>query len=231
MATTGTQIINNALTVLNDPTGIRWPTAECLGWLNDGQREIVILKPEVGAKTAAKQLTANASIQSIPDDGIALLAVTRNLGASSGATTGRAVRITSREILDSSNPDWHNAANTLGYIQHYVYDPRNPKTFYVYPKAPSSAWFVEMSYVAEPTNLSAIGNSLSIPEIYSQALIDYICYRAYSKDAEFAQNAQLAVAHYTAFTNVLGVATKNQMERNPNLMDGASFNPNVPKRS
>jgi hypothetical protein len=52
-------------------------------------------------------------------------------------------------------------------------------------------------------------------------------YRAYSKDAEYAGNAQRAVEHYTAISNSLGVLIKNELDRNPNLSAG-NFNPNVP---
>lgn len=39
-------VIEKVQTILQDKTGVRWPAEdELLGWLNDGQREVVIFKP------------------------------------------------------------------------------------------------------------------------------------------------------------------------------------------
>ena len=49
---------------------------------------------------------------------------------------------------------------------------------------------------------------ISLDDIYANALLDFILYRAYSKDAEFAANAVRSNAHLTAFGSSLGVKTK-----------------------
>lgn len=43
-------IIDKASVILSDITATRWTTAELLGWLNDGQRELVTLAPQVNVK-------------------------------------------------------------------------------------------------------------------------------------------------------------------------------------
>ena len=53
-----------------------------------------------------------------------------------------------------------------------------------------------------------MNGNVSVPDIYGNALQDYILYRAYTKDSEYAGNAQRAVAHYTAFANSLGIEIK-----------------------
>lgn len=228
MATTQVNnIINRAGTLIQDATNVRWPQAELLDWLNDGQREVVLHKPEASVKNTSVSLNIGATKQSIPADGILLLDVTRNMGAA-GTTPGNAIRLTTREVLDAQKPTWHNDANALGYVQHYVYDPRDPKTFYVYPKAPATAWYAEMVYSAAPTDC-ALGGTIQIDDIYANALLDYVLYRAYSKDAEYAANANLAVAHYQAFANAIGLKTQNDMSRNPNAaIANAAYNPTIP---
>lgn len=228
MATTQVNnIISRAATLIQDATNVRWPQAELLDWLNDGQREVVLHKPEASVKNTAVTLTTGSTKQTIPADGILLLDVTRNMG-SGGATPGNAIRLTTREVLDAQKPSWHTDANSLGYVQHYVYDPRDPKTFYVYPKAPSSALSIEVVYSAAPTDCTA-GGTIQIDDIFANALLDYVLYRAYSKDAEYAANANLAVAHYTAFANAIGIKTQNDMSRNPNsAIANAAYNPTVP---
>lgn len=218
-------LVARAATLIQDTTSVRWPTSELIDWLNDGQREIVLLKPQASVKNVSFALTANATKQSLPGDGIMLIDVTRNMGAG-GSTPGDAIRVVSREVLDAQHPSWHADANSEGKVRHYMFDPRDPRNFYVYPRAPSSSWFVELIYSASPADTYA-GGYIQIDDIYANALLDYILYRAYSKDAEYAQNAQLALAHYTAFSNSLGIKTQNEHTQNPNQVM-AAFNPNVP---
>lgn len=225
MATTQVNsIISRAATLIQDATNVRWPTTELLDWLNDGQREVVLHKPEASVKNMAVALATGASKQSLPADGILLVDVTRNMGAA-GSTPGNAIRLTTREVLDSQRPTWHSDANAVGYIQHFMYDARDPKNFYVYPKAPATAWYIEMVYSAAPTD-ATLGGVISIDDIYANALLDYVLYRAYSKDAEYAANGNLAVAHYTAFANALGIKSAGEMSRNPNMSpSNSAYNP------
>lgn len=217
-------IISRAATLIQDATNVRWPLAELLDWLNDGQREIVLLKPQSSVKNISVQLTANSTKQALPADGIMLIDVLRNMGAT-GSTPGAAIRVVTREVLDAQIPTWHSDANKTGSIMHFMFDARDPKNYYVYPKAPAEAAYVELIYSASPTNCAA-GDVIQIDDIYGNALLDYVLYRAYSKDADYAQNANLAVGHYTAFSNSLGVKTQNEVAQNPNTVIGQS-SPNV----
>jgi hypothetical protein len=118
-------VISRAQRILQDSTGVRWPTAELLDWLNDGQREVVMLHPPAGAKTADFTLDGTDSKQDITTlDSAAsrFLRVIRNVG-------GRAVREVDRDILDSQVPDWHTV--TGDEVEHYVHDPIDQKVFYV----------------------------------------------------------------------------------------------------
>lgn len=217
MATTKVvDLLTKASTLIQDATNVRWPQTEMLGWLNDGQREVVLLRPQASVTNAAVQLTAGQTKQTLPTNGILLIDVVRNMG-SGGSTAGRAIRLVSREVLDAQSPTWHSDANADGLVKHFTYDQRDPKTFYVFPKAPATAWYVELVYSSAPTDCTAgASDVIQIDDIYANALLDYVLYRAYSKDAEYAQNAQLAVAHYQAFQGALGVKTAQETATNPN---------------
>lgn len=217
-------LISRVSTILQDTDHTRWSEAELLGWLNDAQRELVLLIPSASSVTSSVTLTANSSKHTLPADGNMLIDIVRNMG-SGGATPGRAIRLVSRDILDSQRPDWHSEAAT-GTVQNYVYDPRNPKIFYTYPQAPATPWTVEIIYSAAPTVLTSVSSTVSVDDIYANALVDYVIYRAYSKDAEFALNGQLAVAHYQAFQTSIMAKTQNLIGQNPNTVH-AGFNPNV----
>lgn len=221
---TAQSIIDRASTLIQDATNVRWPQEEILKYLNDGQREVVLMKPEASVINASVLLTASATKQTIPAAGIMLIDVTRNMG-SAGSTAGDAVRVVSREVLDAQRTSWHSDA-AVGKIKHYMFDSRDPKTFYVYPQAPATAWYVELVYSSSPGDIASAADgahtgTLNIDDIYANALLDYVLYRSYSKDAEYAQNGQLAVAHYQAFANSLGVKTQNEIARNPNAIINA----------
>lgn len=226
MATvTVASIVVKVQTILQDVTGIRWPEAELLGWLNDGQREVVLYKPNAFVTNENLQLVQGTR-QDLPASGVQLIDVVRNMGTS-GSAPGRAIRITMREILDAQVPDWHNPAITTpsAEVKHYMYSLLDPRHFYVYPPQPaSSRGYVELIYGAAPGDATLVG-TISLDDIYMTVLIDYIMYRAYSKDTEYAADTGRAAAHQQAYLSALTGKAKVEAIANPNA--SAPANPNV----
>jgi hypothetical protein len=66
-----------------------------------------------------------------------------------------------------------------------------------------------------------------VDEVYATALINYILYRAYSKDAEYAANSAQAAAFYPQFMPLLGAKVTAETVTSPNQALGG-FNPNIP---
>ena len=127
------------------------------------------------------------------------------------------------DILNSIEPDWHDPTVTGdaahgSVIKHYVFDPDDPRKFYVYPgvKDGENA-YVELITSRSPTDLSATSSTIYIDDIYGNALVDYVLFRCYMKDSEFAGNAQRASQHYQLFLNSVssGISSKNLI--NPNF--------------
>ena len=52
MAISGSDILSRVRDTLQDTTSVRWTDAELLRYLNDGQREVVNMKPDASALTA-----------------------------------------------------------------------------------------------------------------------------------------------------------------------------------
>ena len=225
MATiTVASILSRAAIVLQDPTNIRWPQAELLVWLNDGQREVAAVKPNAYVRNTSKQLSGGTK-QTLPTDGVSLVDVVRNLGTD-GTTPGRAIRLVSREILDAQNPNWH-ADTADASVKHFTYTPLDPKTFYVYPPQPASnSGYAEIVYVAAPSE-ATLNSTITLDDIYVTALLNYVLYRAYTKDAEYANNAQLAAAYYQQFQGILQAKVTAEAGSNPNQAL-APMNPNLP---
>lgn len=217
-------VVDRVQTVLQDTTGVRWPvTSELILWVNDAQREIALMKPDASAVNTTVTLV-DGTKQSIPTAGNRLLKVVRNMSAASGGTGKRAVRLVDREVLDSQSPDWHDpsvtgAAAHTSVVKHYIYDESNPRNFYVYPGVSGNA-YLEIIYSANPSTVAA-GDNLSIPDIYANAVMNYVLYMAYMKDAEFAGNATRATTHYQLFTTAVtgkgavDAITNPNMERRP----------------
>jgi len=216
MAVTVQSVIDRVQTTLQDTTGIRWPvTDELVLWVNDAQREIALLKPDASAKNETVTLSTGTK-QAIPTRGNRLLRVVRNMSAASNGTGGRAVRLVSREVLDAQTPNWHDPtvsgdASHGTTVKHYVYDESNPRNFYVYPGVSGSA-YLEIVYSSNPITVGLTGDNtnLDVPDIYANAVADYALFRAYTKDAEYAGNAQRASTHYNLFIN--SVTGKGQID-------------------
>jgi len=202
--TTGANLLSRVESILQDTANVRWTEAELLNYINDGQREISNLKPDATALHANVQLVTGTK-QAIPTDGLRLLSVVRNMSdASGGATGGKAIRLVARDILDTQEPSWHDPTVTGDAThgttpKHFMFDENDPLNYYVYPGIAGNA-YAEIIYSQRPTDLANTSATIAVPDNYSNALIDYCCFRAFMKDAEFAGNQQRAGAHYQTFS-------------------------------
>lgn len=242
-------VIYRASVLLQDvaPQFQRWPERELVSWLNDGQMAVAKYLPTACARVDAIKLKPGTrqSIERIaasdvkPGDGSAaaqvfgnfLNDVIRNMGAD-GLTPGRAVRLVSREVLDSQFSDWHTRQGT-GKIESFVFDPRTPKNFYVSPAVPAggTAVWVEVAYLANPVLIANTGTpgserygmdstdatTITVDDKYVDDLVNYILARAYMKDAEFSANAANANSYATMFLNSLNAQVQALTGNNPNL--------------
>lgn len=205
MATTKVvDILDRASIILQDSTNIRFPNAELLKFFNDAQKEVVLHRPD--AKTVNESFScATGSKQTLPTAALRLIDVVRNVN-------GRAVTQVARKILDESLPSWHETTAGTNGIEHFIYDPADPKNFYVYPKAASGSHDLEIVYSSAPSditisNFGSDTTTISLDDVYANCILDYILFRSYQKDSEHSGNQQRAMMHYSSFTNALGVKT------------------------
>lgn len=176
----------------------RWTDTELLYWVSDGQRAIVAALPQAAVKVTTVSLAAGTR-QSLPADGYKLIDVTRNLTAAGVA--GAPCTSIDRSILDRQYPTWHTA-NAAAGVLHWTYDPSDPLSFFVYPRN-TGAGSVEVVYSFMPADITSASSTISVRDIYQTPLIDYVLYRAHSKDSDFAAGQQLAAAFLQAFTAFL----------------------------
>lgn len=219
---TADSLIQKASSLVDDYLNAWYPKTEFLDWLNDGQNEIALIRPQSFVINGPFQLSSSSAKQRLPSDAQMLVSITRNAGAS-GDTIGPPIRLVSREVLDTQVPGWGSDANTTGQISNYCYDPRDPKTFYVFPMAPVGSHYVELVYSALPTRCDFVNSPrIALDDIFANAIVDYMIYRAAVKKENYSR----ATAHYTAFSLAVGVRSKDDLDHNPNLVVNG-FNPQV----
>lgn len=217
---TGANLLSRVKDILQDTTSVRWPEAELLRYINDAQREIVNYRPESSATTSNVQLVTGTK-QTLPSGGLRLIKVTRNMSDASGGASGkRAIRIVNVDILNTQEPDWNDptvsgdaAHGTV--VKHYIFDEDDPRNFYVYPGVAGNA-YVEIVFSNSPTDLANTSATISVDDIYANAIMDYVLFRAYQKDSEYAGNAQRANQHYQLFLNCIGQGNQASMMLDPN---------------
>ena len=223
--------------ILLDTSKVRWTDAEKLRYLNAGQRQAVILKPDVYTLSTVYKLAAGTK-QSVPDgtssfqtpaavtipECIQFLRLIRNMGTT-GLVAGAAITPVGMDFMDAYNPTWH-ADTASAVVKHYIFNEEDPDHFYVTPPQPtSSQGYVEGVFSAAPADVVAAAGpsydvAITISDVYRDILVNYILFRCYAKDAAMSPyNAARAQEYWNLF--VLGLERKDLVRR--------EFSPNQKK--
>jgi hypothetical protein len=206
MATTKiTELIKRCEVITQDKTSVRWPKIEWLDWYNDAILFVVNHRPDKSVKNVNFTVDETNSKQVLPADGLGLFTVTRNV------VSGRPVRSIARNMLDDQYTDWH--MQTGGDIDHFIYDVLDPKSFYVYPRPINAGHTIEIIYPFAPTAVTITDFTtdvqvIGIDDSFVNPILDFMLYRGYSKDADYAENGQRAMNHMQAAQNSIGIKTK-----------------------
>lgn len=216
-------LISRARTLLQDTTSVRWALSELQSSLNEGYRETLNFRPD--SNTLTGTFTCAAGPRQVLTTAFAnasrLVSVVRNVAANSNKY---AVHLVDRRVLDTQRRGWFTEPASIS-IEQYVFDPRQPREFMVYPPATVTAQ-LEVLYAQVPSphalTDAQLGNSattevIRIDDTFANALLDYMLYKSYSKDSEQQANAARAVAHYQAFQNSLGVAAQTNAASQPGV--------------
>lgn len=226
---TGAELMRLAAVLLNDEGHVRWRPSELCAWINEGQKAIVLAKPSALSRSRALSMGAGTWQQLPVTAGapapLSLVDIVRNLaGASPPRVGGRTIKPVSRDQMDAIDPNWHSAkANAV--VKHFVYDEQNPLEFYVYPPN-TGGGFVEAVLSETPKLLvpdpegapdlpASYAAVLDLPEPYSVPLLDYVVYRAFSKDAPEGLSAR-AADHYNKFATAVGLKIQVEGASSPN---------------
>lgn len=118
---------------------------------------------------------------------------------------GKIIEQIERINLEQDMPSWINAEpDEVSLISYWMPNDNDKNTWYCYPPQPNNTalQYVEMTYSAIPSDI-IISASLSLGDIYQNALIDYILYKAYSKDDDVTDSgvAPRATLYFSSYLN------------------------------
>lgn len=211
--TTVGAIIERAKRVLQEVTadGVRWTNSELIGWLNEAYIAVAVARPDSATVTDRVPLVEGAR-QRIPADGLRLVEV-----LASGK--GGAVKPTTRRTLATLRPAWQ--AEPPAEPEFYLFDDLQPTEFWLYPPAAAGDELL-VSYARAPVQHDAANPTgawsqpVSVSDRYATALLDFVLYRAFAKDAETAANLGRSQTHYQAFSLAVGQKGQGDAMISPN---------------
>lgn len=189
--TTPADLISSVRYIVNDTqVEYRMSDTELLGYFNDGLKEISALQPAVYTTIGDLPCVVGSCEQAVTfPNAQAIIEVLCIHG-------GGAVTPFDMDTMNAFNPGWR--ADTAGPAVQWSKHEGQPLTFFIYPKAPATTQTLDIRYVRNPS-VHALTTTISeVPAYMLPALIDYMVYRADSKDDEHS-NSGRAVASYQAF--------------------------------
>ena len=175
--------VDARLTQLGDAEGTTWADAAMIVAYNQAVKMLVQVRPDAVSKIFTLSLV-EGSRQYLPNDGLRLIKVVRNIRANGGI--GRAIRIVRMSDWDAVSPYWHEEKGPEVY--EYAFDPLSPKHFYIYP-APinfgegiGQKIEIEYSFMPADITLSDMDALLPFDSIFDQPLIELMLYKLLSGD-------------------------------------------------
>lgn len=221
----GQDIMVQAGILLNDTAHVRWTLAELCLWINDAVKATILAKPSASSGTAVLSLS-EGTLQTLDAPYLSLIDVTRNITSEGPPrVSGRVITMAKRSDLDAQNPGWHSNAEVrfAKEVRHVMFDELNPREFFVFP-GNNGQGKIEAVVATQPTALAASGDpeleasyagSIGLPEPYSVPIVDYVCYRAQSKD-DIGGDAGRASVSFQAWAAAVGLKVQVEASHSPN---------------
>lgn len=201
MAIAASVVLGAVVRDMHDETSVAWSIAEIVGYLNDGKLAAASLRPD--SVTRREPLVSIAgSLQTLPADATKLMRVLCN-----SAGTKRVVTKVDVALLDRSNPVWRGMT-PVTEVLHYMFDPRDPESFEVYPPV-SAGVPMEVQFAVTPpmtatpppgSTVLAVVGPIGLPDLFALPLQHYVKARMHAREGQ----AGAAQAEFQMFTQMLG---------------------------
>jgi hypothetical protein len=176
---TGNDLSFRVRSQFGDQSGAQLGDPAILSWINDGQREIVNSNPILRA-TKIADLVAGQQDYSFPDDKVLAIEAVYVSGypiqnISPQAAREYIIALDPSSILNAERPEiWYERAGVI--------------TFYPVPSS-SITGAIKLEYVKNPAPLTALTQTLSIPDRYFNELTNYVISQALEMDENYSAAA------------------------------------------
>lgn len=194
--TTAAALIDLATGLLEDPGNDVWGRTELLGYLNDALKALAEKLPGEFVQIAVLTLAAGTK-QTVPAGTVGIIRPVGNIDATE-TVRGRVIRPVDKALLDAGAPSWMTA--TPGVTRQLAISPSSDSDFWVSPPAVAGAK-IEAEVEVDPT-VASQSSTLEVDAKYHPALVDYVVFRALSKDSEYAVDGK-AAAFFEKFLNAV----------------------------
>lgn len=192
-------VIDRARIILQDAGADYWQQDELPKWLTDGRMEAYSLRPSLYQTEVILNLVDGAK-QLVPGGSKKLFDVIRNVSH----PRQRRITLAVDDELSRSRPAWRSGTKAAEII-HYLYSDLRGDQFETYPPARAGTK-VEISYAALPIPITTYNSTTELSQEgeLAPALVDYVLYRAFLKEADTVPAFHARAAqHYAAFRMVL----------------------------
>lgn len=199
-------IVDQVNDQLVDDGFVRWPKAKLIEAFNDAQRAIVLIRPDANVVEADLTCVVGTK-QTLPEDGIRLVDVRSN-------QAGNAIKYRKREEIVELYPDWYSTKDSIA--EAFMYDERQPKRFFLFPGVADQE-VIEIVYSQTPPlrlESDYDAGKADLDNIYSNAIVEYMLYKAHSKDFEYSEQAK-AQTHYQMFSAIMGMKSEADVGMTP----------------
>lgn len=194
-------VIDEVRVLIHDTaTTYRYSDAVLLQFVNQAEKRIAVLRPDLYSAFDTITCTPGEVLQSAPTDSFRLMEVTRIDG-------GDIVVESNRETMDQNLPTW--PSDTAGAARIWMRHPRDPNRFFIYPKAPAAQDLV-LEYAKIPTVATVLSSTLDLNDVYLPVLVDAVVFLSQSLDNEHV-NSGRAKLFLDSFTQTLGVGNQSKI--------------------
>lgn len=214
-----------AAEIINGPNGVRsklldarkvaWSDLDLLAALSLAQRTICFWKVEAYTIVATPNLVPG-EWQTVPDGGLAVLAVTHSIGAGEqDEDEPSRITLVDRELLDESVRFGEIVSDNR--IEHYTTDPRDPTRYRVYPPAATTGAKVKLHYGALTPALTTLDDTIALADSYEDALMGLTMAYAYLKSGDRYDPAKSAAIKQDVRVG-LGIKSQTQVAVAPKVV-------------
>lgn len=195
-------------TLLDPSPGTNWDDDDLLDALNEAQRRIALVKPEVFPVRTTLSLAAGTK-QVLADGDIALLDIYENV------VSGMRIRgPVQRGLLDESARG-HPAATPEVDVDNFTIDTRNPTTFDVYPPNNGTGQ-IRLLVGRTPAPIAAVGNPIVLADIYEGPMRFFALAECYSENTK-RQDMTKAELYEGRALKALGMRSQGQVNVAPRV--------------